>query len=66
MIAIPTNETDDSEFIDLVSNVTAGPLTARPVEEVFVVRIDNWFDDKSHNFSEASFPSFPQSVRGPR
>lgn len=51
MIAIPTNETDDPEFIELVRRVIAGLLTANPVEEVFVVRIDNWFDDKWLNFS---------------
>ncbi len=37
---------DDPEFIDLVRRAVSGALKATPVQEVFVIRIDNGFDRK--------------------
>jgi hypothetical protein len=42
---------DDAEFIDLVGRAVSGEVEAKAVREVFMVRIDNWFDLKWLNFS---------------
>jgi hypothetical protein len=51
MIDIPPEPTDDPEFLELVRRATADLLKVKPTEEVFVTRIDNWFDQKWLNFS---------------
>jgi hypothetical protein len=47
----PAAPGDDGWFIEIVHRVIAGELDAKPVEELFIVRIDNWFDHKWRNFS---------------
>ena len=42
---------DDPQFVGVVSRVVRGELETEPVGEVFVIRIDNWFDRKWLNFS---------------
>jgi hypothetical protein len=42
---------DASEFLALVTRAVSGELEAEPVQEVFMIRIDNWFDHKWLNFS---------------
>ena len=70
-IPIPAHPGDDPRFLELVQLVIAAELKAQSVREVFVVRIDNWFDDKwlglasrfifdkaSGGFRELAFPPF--------
>jgi hypothetical protein len=42
---------DDSEFMQLVGSAVSGELEAKPVQEVFLIRINNWFDHQWLNFS---------------
>jgi hypothetical protein len=44
-------QNDDPEFVDLVRGVISGYLTEGCPNEVFVIRIDNWFDHKWLGFS---------------
>ena len=48
---IPLKPDDDPQFGEIVGRVISGLLSANPVEKVFVVRIDNWFDHKWLTFS---------------
>ncbi len=50
-IDLPLHSSDDPSFVDLVCGVLAGELGAKAAEEIFVVRVDNWFDYKWRNFS---------------
>ncbi|MDC1142298.1 hypothetical protein OAU50_04340 [Planctomycetota bacterium] len=43
---IQADETDDPEFIDLISSIVKSVVDERVPEEVRVIRIDNWFDHK--------------------
>ncbi len=45
-IPIPADPGDDPRFLELIQLAIAAELKAQSVREVFVVRIDNWFDDK--------------------
>jgi hypothetical protein len=42
---------DDTGFMDLAGRAVSGELEDRAVREVFIIRIDNWFDRKWLNFS---------------
>lgn len=45
------DETDDSEYLRLVNNVVRKLRRQLKVDEVFVIKIKNWFDHKWLNFS---------------
>ena len=45
-IPIPAHPGDDPRFLELIQMVIAAELTAQGVREIFLVRIDNWFDDQ--------------------
>ncbi len=50
-IHIPAKLNDDPQFVELVSRVASGLLVENVPEQVFVIQIDNWFDQKWLNFS---------------
>ena len=45
-VHIPPKPADDPRFVEIVCRVISGLLNANAVEEVSVVQIDNWFDQK--------------------
>jgi len=50
-LEIPSHPNDDPLFIDLACRAIAAELQGKAAQEVFVIRIDNWFDHKWLNFS---------------
>jgi hypothetical protein len=48
---ILTNPGDDPQFAELVNRLTAALVNASSPEQVFMMRIDNWFDHKCLSFS---------------
>lgn len=48
---ILTKAYDDPQFVELVSRTISGLASEKCPEKVFVVRIENWFDQKWLNFS---------------
>jgi len=48
---ILTKINDDPQFVELVSHVISSLVKDSFSEEIFVVQIDNWFDDKWLKFS---------------
>ena len=62
-VSIPSELTDDNDFIDLLNSLLRGLLVQQTPEQLWVVKIDNWFDHKwlrySGNGSVAS--KFPAS-----
>lgn len=53
---------DDDAYIQLVRETVAGAVKASHVEEVYVVRIDNWFDRKWLKFSGIKTVPFESGV----
>lgn len=50
-LEIKQRDGDDADYIDRVRELITGALKASRVEEVYVIRIDNWFDRKWLRFS---------------
>ena len=50
-LEIPSHEGDDPQFVDLVRWIISAELELKPVQEIIVIRIDNWFDHKWLDFS---------------
>ena len=50
-IDIHTNENDDQQFVELVVHILSGLIDGSSPEEIYVMKIDNWFDHKWLNFS---------------
>jgi hypothetical protein len=50
-IEILTNEHDDPQFVELAKQLISGLMTIDFPDEIFVVKIDNWFDHKWLKFS---------------
>jgi len=48
---LPRDPNDDPDFVGLVSRACSAELETKAAQEVFLVRIDNWFDAKWLNFS---------------
>src|SRR6188508_2895229 len=46
MIPLVPAENDDAEFLLLVQRIASGAISALELGEVYLVRIDNWFDHK--------------------
>ena len=49
--AITRNAADDLDFIRLVHRAVSAELGALAVYDLFLIRVDNWFDHKWRNFS---------------
>jgi hypothetical protein len=50
-IQLAASETDDPGFIELLNSLVKGLLADQTPEELWIVRIDNWFDHKWLGFS---------------
>jgi hypothetical protein len=50
-VHIPSGLTDDNDFASLMGTILAGILEAEPVDQVWIIQIDNWFDHKWLRFS---------------
>src|SRR5271167_1999863 len=48
---IAAGETDDPGFIALLNSLVQGLISDRAPEELWIIRIDNWFDHKWLGFS---------------
>jgi hypothetical protein len=44
MIELAPTEFDDPAFLSLAQRIVNGAVTALAMREVFLVRMDNWFD----------------------
>ena len=51
MISISATERDDSNFVEMVARILGETVRARRPSEVYLVRIDHWFDHKWEAFS---------------
>jgi hypothetical protein len=63
MIALTPSPDDDHDFIESVSRLIAGSVAVHRPEEVWVHKIDNWFDHKWLGFSGKSL-SHKGNIRG--
>jgi hypothetical protein len=50
-IEIPTNASDDAKFVELVVRLTSELVDRTSPEQIFFMKIDNWFDHKWLKFS---------------
>jgi hypothetical protein len=50
-IELLTNSNDDPQFVELVTHIISGLICDSSPGEVFVMKIDNWFDHKWLTFS---------------
>ena len=50
-LEILTNATDDPQFVELLKHVISRLVGEEFPEQIFVMKIDNWFDHKWLNFS---------------
>jgi len=53
------NESDDLEFVELVEQVISACAHQSAADQIFVVKIDNWFDRKWLGFSGRGRVWFP-------
>lgn len=51
MIEFPTNTTDNSDYVQNVSTVISDRVSKWKPSDLFITKIDNWFDDKWVKFS---------------
>ncbi len=61
ILPIPTLESDDPEFIEVLNNVISGLIELHAPERLFLIRVKNWFDTKWLNFSGRGRVHFPNS-----
>jgi hypothetical protein len=61
-VSFPTETGDDLRFLDLVRLLIAAELRSLAVRELFVIRIDNWIDEKWLGFSGLGRVEFPWAV----
>jgi hypothetical protein len=50
-IEIPTNDSDDATFVDLIGRIASELVDSSSPEQLFLIKIDNWFDHKWLKFS---------------
>ena len=66
--AIGVDEGDDPTFVGLMQNIIESEVNQREPAELFVVRIDNWFDHKWLGFASkrlGAFGVWPQELSVP-
>src|SRR5271163_1138703 len=61
-IVFPSEQGDDPSFLDLVRLLIAAELKSLAPPEFFVIRIDNWIDEKWLGFSGLGRVEFPWRV----
>jgi hypothetical protein len=62
---IKTNPNDDPQFVELVMRIISGLVNDSFPEQIFVMKIDNWFDHKWLNFSGIGSVGFFWGVNAP-
>lgn len=50
-LEIPANSNDDPEFVELVTRIGSDLVNRTSAEQMFFIKIDNWFDHKWLRFS---------------
>jgi hypothetical protein len=55
MISLNQTESDDPNFIELVSQIACGAIECYEPDHVYVIQIDNWFDHKWKNFAGVTY-----------
>jgi hypothetical protein len=60
---ILTNPTDDPHFVELLKHLIARLVSETFPEQIFVMKIDNWFDYKWLNFSGIGRVGFFEDFR---
>jgi hypothetical protein len=68
-IKVATGETDDPDFIALLNSLVRGLIEENKPQELWIIQIDNWFDEKWMRFSgkgavDFQFPSFMNRFDG--
>ena len=68
-IAIPSGPTDDNSFIEVLNRMLRQLCAERRTERLWVIQIDNWFDQKWLEFSgkgavDFQFPEFMHRLDG--
>ena len=61
---IAVRETDDPRFVELMNAVLKGTIDSSSPHEVWIVQIDNWFDQKWLRFSGKGVVDFPLAALG--
>ena len=61
---ITVGEADDPRFIELLNCVLRGVIESSKPEQVWLIHIDNWFDDKWLHFSGIGVVDFPLPAHG--
>jgi hypothetical protein len=51
MIEVLPNDIDDSEFTQIVENIVNGFIQNHTPKEIYIIKIDNWFDFKWRSFA---------------
>jgi hypothetical protein len=51
MIELKAMESDDPQFIEMVSQILSGAINCYKPNDVYVVHLDNWFDHKWNAFA---------------
>jgi hypothetical protein len=62
---IKTNPNDDPQFVELVMHIISGLVNGSFPEQIFVMKIDNWFDHKWLNFSGIGSVGFFWGLNAP-
>jgi hypothetical protein len=62
---ILTNPNDDPQFVELVKCIISGLVSDDFPEQIFVMKIDNWFDHKWMKFSGIGSVGFFWGMNAP-
>ncbi len=62
-LEIFTNPTDDSQFVELLKHIISHLVAEEVSEQIFVMKIDNWFDHKWLKFSGIGRVGFFEDFR---
>jgi hypothetical protein len=55
MIELKTTESDDPQFVEIVSQILNSAINCYKPNEVYAVNLDNWFDHKWNAFAAVVF-----------
>ncbi len=62
---ITTNPNDEPQFVELVMRIISGLVKDMSPQQIFVMKIDNWFDQKWLNFSGIGSVGFFWGINAP-
>jgi hypothetical protein len=55
MIELKTTESDDPQFVEIVSQILNSAIDCYEPNEIYIVHLDNWFDHKWNAFAAVVF-----------